>query len=100
MSHNENDCSNIHIEVDFHTTVILYNTGGKTLQKWYTEVFCRQHPNMAGDFEMSPQDWEGEQVMEIIANNPGFTIAQLFVLFEADTASKTEDSVPALSAVN
>ncbi len=93
MLHDNEDCSNIHIEVD-------YNTGAKLLEKWYNEVFSRQHPNMSGDFELFQQEWEGKPVLEIIAHNPGFLLEHLLMLFHADTAPKSEDTPTDLKVVN
>ncbi len=63
---------------DFHIRVYENNYASTALQLWFDTVFKEQNPSLHGDFEfraeLSP---EGEEVWELVAFNPQFTIDAL-----------------------
>jgi len=91
--HNESDCPHLHPEIDYHVRAYKLTAGAIAFETWFNTVFKAQ-TGAHEDFEFERKEFQGDNYLEVMQNNPMFSIDALEVLFEASRApAKTSATV-------
>lgn len=80
--HDELICPGLH-EIAFYTVKAFgISKGSLDLEKWFKTVFTEQNPQIAGGFEISRDEFEGKEVIELVQYDEDFSMNSLIMMFD------------------
>lgn len=88
------------VEMQYTVKVYVKCDESIAFMNWFKNVFSVNNPGAAGDFEFEEKEFEGEIFIDVLQQNPQFSIDALECIFEARTQNAEKNLIPFKPGLN